>query len=43
MEHLDKEDILDLWEAIMRIASSLEKLVDMVEEERNGDDPRKES
>ena len=43
MEHLDKEDILDLWEAIMRIASSLEKLVAMVEEERNGDDPREES
>ena len=43
MEHLDKEDILDLYEAIMRIAGSLEKLVDMVEEERNGDDPREES
>ena len=43
MEHLDKEDIFDLYEAIMRIASSLEKLVDMVEEERNGDDPREKS
>jgi hypothetical protein len=43
MEHLDKEDILDLYEAVMRIASSLEKLVGMVEEERNGDDPREES
>ena len=33
----------EAYEAVMRIASSLEKLVDMVEEERNGDDPREKS
>ncbi len=34
---------LDACNALLRIASSLEKLVAMVEEERNGNDPRKES
>ena len=34
---------LEALEAVVRIAHSLEKIVNMLEEERNGDDTREES
>jgi len=33
----------EAYEAVVRIADALEKLLGMIEEERNGDDPREES
>ena len=34
---------VEACEAVVRIADALEKLLRMIEEERNGNDPREES